>query len=279
VSGTLLPEPEQYGKTVGPVDNLVVTNSGDLYWSLEQSARGESARSPGHVKARVFTTDPLGEFHFLARRGEVVMLPVRGGPAVRRFAPLRGVAKELALSPDGQLLAACASADGVVLFNASTGERVRTLPVASLHPRVAWRYDSAQLATSGGKRVEVWDADSGSRLATLPAFASVVHSLAVTPEGGVLGVNREGDLFLWRDGTLKKIGGFEGDSELVLLSRWVAVSRLASVVWLDRLSLTPIGTTPVRGQRIKRLARSESQEYVAAADSAGSLFRWCVPNG
>jgi len=89
-------------------------------------------------------------------------------------------------SPDGTLFASPDIREGVVkVFDAATGERVRTLngktgPVGDL----AFSPDGSTIAASSSDTtVRLWDVGSGALLLTLPGHDGAARAVAFSPDG------------------------------------------------------------------------------------------------
>ncbi len=81
--------------------------------------------------------------------------------------PLAGRWRVLAFSPDGEKLAIGAQADGVLVVEAASGEKLYHVPTGE-SGQPDWSPDGAQLLTGAGcEEVKVWDAESGAPLATI----------------------------------------------------------------------------------------------------------------
>ena len=150
--------------------------------------------------------------------------------ASRKRAPIRwacwgkGTLHEIALSPDGRLLAV-ASTQGVYLYNAETLEKVRLIETNARAVSVAFSPDGAPLASASGDRtvrlsgatrnsklspapvdhtVRLWQVADGTLLRTLKGHTASVLSVAFAPDGALL-ASASGDrtVRLWRvaDGT------------------------------------------------------------------------------
>ena len=93
---------------------------------------------------------------------------------------------------------ASAGADGVVLWNGRTGEPLLRLPVPECR-RVSWSPEGERIAAVCGDRVEVWDAGSGDRVATLEAGGPLDDSdVAFLPGGSrCVVVDTNGGVEVW----------------------------------------------------------------------------------
>ncbi|MHB8863698.1 MAG: WD40 repeat domain-containing serine/threonine protein kinase [Pirellulaceae bacterium] len=107
----------------------------------------------------------------------------------------RATVTDVAFSPDGQTLASASLDGSVKLWRVADGEELKTLRG---HPKrvcgLAFSPSGTWLA-SGGEEVIIWDAATGSRLATCQGIVPQrVSDLAVSPDGGILAVASQSGL-------------------------------------------------------------------------------------
>jgi WD40 repeat protein len=120
----------------------------------------------------------------------------------------------VAYSPDGRRLVTNSSGE-VVLWNLARGERERTMRTNSIQPHIAtltYSPDSKWVATGGGPGlVDLWDADTGKHLASLPGQTGAaaetcavtatcaIESIAISPNGQWIAAGSDDDTVkLWR---------------------------------------------------------------------------------
>ena len=104
--------------------------------------------------------------------------------SVRPHEPEFGIV-DMALSPDGQLVATVSADRTARLTDLETGE---TRPALEGHEgfvrAVAFSPDGRRLVTGGEDRlIKLWDVDTGRELATFRGHAHYVHSVAFSPDG------------------------------------------------------------------------------------------------
>jgi WD40 repeat protein len=111
---------------------------------------------------------------------------------------------QLAVSPDGQILATTASDTYVKLWSVATGEPWKPSALRgnmlSMHG-VAFAPDGARLATGGnGKEaVKLWDLITGQEVITLDGNGMLFHFTRFSPDGNVIAaINAYGQAHLWR---------------------------------------------------------------------------------
>lgn len=100
------------------------------------------------------------------------------GSAARLLLPTPGLLTALAISPDGQQVAA-GDGDNLRLWNTSTAELFTTLEIGSRSLRV-WFLPDGVLATGDGARLSFWQMADGQSLGSIPGF-----TLAVSADGAL----------------------------------------------------------------------------------------------
>ncbi len=134
--------------------------------------------------------------------------------------PVSGVA----FSPDGALLATVGWDGTARLWDAATGQAVRTLTGRTLNGRtasvsgVAFSPDGALLATaSGDQTARLWDAATGQAVRTLTGHTNTVRGVAFSPDGALLAtVSLDGTARLWDAATGQAVRTLTGHTGYVL---------------------------------------------------------------
>jgi WD40 repeat protein len=120
------------------------------------------------------------------RPGEAQLLDTTTGLKRSTLDGIKGYVNDIALSPDGRLLALLSSlslqGDGVVqIFDVKSGREVRQLSGDSGRLQaLAFTPDGARLAVAAGSHIKLWDVADGQEVITLPGGAS---QLAFSPDG------------------------------------------------------------------------------------------------
>jgi WD40 repeat protein len=136
--------------------------------------------------------------------------PVASGEPFRIVEAQPGTTRQLALSPDGTLLAAGGLGDHFVwVWDTTTGEQVARLQ-GSLGGilGVAFSPDGATLAIGDYDGVTIWDTQTFSQVTSLRLsdFLQMVDALAFSPDGSVIAVAAGATVDLWDSQTGEKLG-------------------------------------------------------------------------
>ena len=156
-------------------------------------------------------------------------------PGVRLRLTLRGHAKtvfRIAWSPDGRWLASPSEDNTIRIWDAVTGEVVRTLEEHTDSVlSVAWSPDGRRLASaSNDKTVRLWDAKTGQALQTIEEHAGTVKCVAWSPDGRRLAsASDDKTVRLWDAETGEALRTLDGHSETVYS---VVCGQDPSVLWL-----------------------------------------------
>jgi WD40 repeat protein len=89
----------------------------------------------------------------------------------------------VAFAPDGRTLALGTDRGGVVLWDRTSGETPRRLPVQAAVKAMAFTADGGLLAALDGSRVRVWEPATGRTVSTLRGHQRRVTCLAFAPGG------------------------------------------------------------------------------------------------
>ena len=138
------------------------------------------------ITARAVGNDPL-IMNFLSSHSHPLLMP---GPIDR--------ATSVAWSPDGRQLASGFLGSTIKIWDATTGDLVRTLqgnggPVLS----VAWSPDGTQLASGSNGVIKIWDITTGVLVHTLESREGWIYSVAWSPDGMHLASGSNGVIKIW----------------------------------------------------------------------------------
>lgn len=219
--------------------------------------------------------------------------------ALARLGTLRfrhgGTVKQIAFSPDGEILASACS-DGVVyLWEASTGKELRRheSATADTNPGVAISPDGKLLVAGGFGDLRRWDLATGRELPLFKIQTGTVGKLTFSPNGRVLaclGHDRKGaDNLIFLDAVcgkelhrlvrpayfLSPRIAFSPDSSL-----WAYVNRKDKRIWLhDTQTGKEIRQLIGHANDTATVAFSPDGKIVASTDKKGVLLFWEVATG
>ena len=132
-------------------------------------------------------------------------------------------------SPNGKMLATASSDKTAIVWDAQTGERIRSLPGHSPEARsVSWSPDGKRLATASpwDKTAVVWDAQTGEKLRSFAGHSGYVQSVSWSPDGKWLATASLDDTaIVWDALTGEKIHTLTGHSNKVLSVSWSPDSK------------------------------------------------------
>lgn len=198
----------------------------------------------------------------------------------------KGRVRGLAISPDGQRIAATYDQSTIVLWNPN-GTTLNTIPEKARE--VVFSPDGQTLVGAmDDATVRLWRAE-GTPLATLKGHSDRVLSVAISPDGQwIASAGKDKLIKLWRDGKLiRTLSGHRGAIWKVVFSpdgRSLASASADNTVMLWDLDGTPRRTfrnpTPSTDgeNRLLSVAFSPDGTRLVAGDSYGNIL-WWNPNG
>ena len=181
-------------------------------------------------------------------------------------------------SPDGSLLTVSgdytlAGANTVHVLDMSTGEVRSVFEGASIAPiqGLAFSPDGAILAAGSNRGAELWDINTGRRLATRGSSLFTAHSMAFDPEGATLALadGWERQVELWH---------ISGEGESVAVEEGIVLDDVGS---LESVAFSPDGTRVVIGSEENLRVRnaSDGQELALWEDAQNVLDMAFSPDG
>ncbi|MEM7248941.1 MAG: serine/threonine-protein kinase, partial [Acidobacteriota bacterium] len=156
-------------------------------WILPRSPWGKVRPLPDGEHFHAVHVDDAGTYG-------TGLFKVDDGSVVWERRTPEGWASNLALHPDGRLVAEASSEGTVVLRETRTGELVHHLEVPGGHVHAVVFHPGGDLLATGSEdgTVQLWDPQAGVPLARLSEHELYVHDLAFSPDGSFL-VSASGD--------------------------------------------------------------------------------------
>ncbi|MDE0020579.1 MAG: T9SS type A sorting domain-containing protein, partial [Candidatus Poribacteria bacterium] len=150
-------------------------------------------------------------------------------------------------SPDGTRLATGDYDGAMRIWNADTGDPIRTLKGrTNWVSSVAYSPDGTRIA-SGDSTVRIWNADTGDPIRTLKRYAYWVLSVAYSPDGAQIATgDHDGTVRIWNADTGDPIRTFEGHTYEVRSvayspdGAWLASAGRDGTIRIWRLEDAPI---------------------------------------
>lgn len=146
------------------------------------------------------------EWGHLERRCHVELLTLHGRA---------GCLRSVAFSPDGKHIASASDKGTVKIWNATTGQEVRSLQAhAEGVGSVVFSPDGRHLASaSADKTAKVWDATTGEEVLTLRGHSKPVRSVAFSADGTKIATGSDGGtLRIWDAATGRELHTSQGYS-------------------------------------------------------------------
>lgn len=186
---------------------LAVTSADNIAVTLYDTATGQptATLSGFETAAPVYGIrfDPTWHTAIWLARASVQLMDVATGQLGARFEHEDFVA-DLALSPDGRLLATAAgttingqSTPAITLWDTQTGAKTAVLPQPAIVTSVSFSPDGALLAAGDIEgNILLWDVNQQSQVAALNDHVEQVRQVAFSPDGRFLAAS-DGQFRLW----------------------------------------------------------------------------------
>jgi WD40 repeat protein/tRNA A-37 threonylcarbamoyl transferase component Bud32 len=122
--------------------------------------------------------------------------------------------KDVVFSPDGKHLASASADKTVTVWDATTGQEIRTLRGhSSIVQSAAFSPDGKRLASGSRDEVKVWDAATGQEILALKGHA--YQGVAFSPDGRRLASGSGDEVKVWDAATGQEILALKGHTEYV----------------------------------------------------------------
>ena len=187
-------------------------------------------------------------------------------------------------SPDGEWLLSCSEDNSVTQWEATSGDKIRTLEAHTEGVLAAvFSPDGKTIASAGGDRnIILWQAENGEQLHVLQGHAEWVGSLAFSADGGTLAsAGGDGSIILWNTASGEQRQRLSGHTAWVgSLAFSPDGKTLASgsadqtiILW-DASSGQVLSTLSGHTSWVTRLAFSPSGGLLASAGADKNILVW-----
>lgn len=250
-------------------------------WNLGSDTAPLRVIHSGPAAARMVACSPDGRWIAGAFADKAVRVwDMLNGELVYNFDSHTADVKDLSWSADSQRIAAICSNNTVWLLDLKTGKSLRTItmPGGTVHPWVAWRPGTNQIALGPAPdrtRTYLYDARTGNILnegSTPPARGRWSHDGQMLAQPNVMTVS---------NADLKPVSSFKLGSNECLRFRWSPNDRLlACGGWDGRLRVVDIVTQKVlgiaqgHGNTIYSVAWHPSGTRIASGGDDGRIILW-----
>ncbi|MFI6603915.1 helix-turn-helix domain-containing protein [Nonomuraea sp. NPDC050536] len=180
---------------------LAAAGLGTFLWDLDDLAAPVALKveQPGLIAtSQVFSQDGRHVIS-ISPAGFLITTEVATGKRLDGTATGQGGVQDVALSPDGKLIATAGDSRTIKLWDAVTHTEIATLSGhTSAVQALAFSGDSRLIASAGDDHtVMVWDVRARRRVATLTGHTSRVRGLAFTADGALVSGGADSRIIRW----------------------------------------------------------------------------------
>jgi WD40 repeat protein len=198
---------------------------------------------------------------------------------------------DVALSPNGEYLAASGHEDTARIYDARTGAVIHSFQGLEIHgTSINFSADGRSVATGNGEGVQIWDMVTGQQIRNLPELRNSSRSMRFSSDGRLLAAGgNDWSVRVWETSRWIELVKFRGHSRGVLgvafspdNRRIASASEDGSVKVWDATSgheiMTFTGHTTDSGARVSAVAFSPDGERAASVGSDGFARVWRTDN-
>ena len=246
----------------------------------------------------VFTVDdePITAVCFSADGSALASASTRGSiviwdpAALQRRLVIQAKTEDIAFSPDGTTLAS-STPEGIILWSALTGGRIRQFDAAVGGRRLAWSPDGTKIASAVAfeSRVDVWDVATGVKLSSFNEGNLTGYDVSIAPSGLVaVSCGDERAVRFWDIKTGSQLGGMRLHESSVLAVAYDAAGERIVTAGDDRTAVVctigadlPEGAVVLLGHdsSVNSARFSPSGDTVVTASDDATVRLWNSKTG
>ncbi|MFL5656663.1 MAG: WD40 repeat domain-containing protein, partial [Ktedonobacteraceae bacterium] len=203
---------------VGVVTVLVA--SGKFTSLFAQSSATPTHTPGGRVTPRTTSTLTARPTQAQATSTSKIPLGTTLTTYMRQSSDVTGVCWSPAVS--NRMVASCSQDGNASIWNATTGEVVRTFPRSGPLSTLIWSPNGQYIAFAGdASTVEVWDAASGNLISTCTGHTQPIRGLAWSPDSQhIVSASQDHSAIVWDITTGSQLITFSGHSDYVWVAAW-----------------------------------------------------------
>jgi WD40 repeat protein len=166
------------------------------HWDID---RGKQIRRfPEQDAVRSVAFGPGGKTLATADGMTLRLWEAATGRERRQFRGQHAPVDELAISPDGTIIAAGDDEGTIIVWDATTGREIRRGGDKTERPSIAFAPDGKTYAVSDKQGARLWDTDTGKVRRRLEGHTNFVYGISVAPDGKTMAsASADGTTLIW----------------------------------------------------------------------------------